>query len=423
MVLLLRCGAYKMHEKCIISIRRMSRTVLPIAPAEGRANPALIGWPVLRLGFRPFYLGAAGLAAISVPLWIAMFLGRVHVNVPVPPMLWHAHEMLYGFAVAVIIGFLLTAGKSWTGLPTPRGAALGALASLWLAARLAAFGAPHLVYAVLDLALLPIVAVVFLRLLIRAGNRRNLPIGGILVLLSLSNVAFHLSTSGWLLVSPLQVLHAALALIVLIECVIAGRVVPVFTVNVTPGLHIQPRPRLEQCTMLITVLALLMWVVLPANGGTGLALSAAAALHAMRLVRWQSWVTRNRPILWILHAAYLWMPVGFALLGAAQWGLVSVSVGIHALMVGVTGGLIIGMITRTARGHTGREMKASRLEVAAYGLVLGAALVRVLVPIVWPQGLVLGLVAAAVAWSLAFVLYLFVYAPWLVTTRLDGKDG
>ena len=178
----------------------------------------------------------------------------------------------------------------------------------------------------------------FLRLLIRAGNRRNLPIGGILVLLSLSNVAFHLSTSGWLLVSPLQVLHAALALIVLIECVIAGRVVPVFTVNVTPGLHIQPRPRLEQCTMLITVLALLMWVVLPANGGTGLALSAAAALHAMRLVRWQSWVTHDRPILWILHAAYLWMPVGFALLGAAQWGLVSVSVGIHALMVGVTGG-------------------------------------------------------------------------------------
>jgi len=154
-----------MHRKYINSVRRMSRTALPIAPAGGQANPALIGWPVLRLGFRPFYLGAAGLAAISVPLWIAMFLGRVQVNVPVPPMLWHAHEMLYGFAVAVIIGFLLTAGKSWTGLPTPRGAALGALAMLWLAARVAAFGAPHLVYAVLDLALLPIVAVVFLRLL------------------------------------------------------------------------------------------------------------------------------------------------------------------------------------------------------------------------------------------------------------------
>lgn len=412
-----------MHEKCIYIVDHMKRTILPIAPAGGSANLALPGWPVLRLGFRPFYLGAAGLAAISVPVWIAMYLGRLHLNVPVPPMLWHAHEMLYGFAVAVIIGFLLTAGKSWTGLPTPRGAALGALATLWLAARLAAFGAPHVVYAVLDLALLPIVAVVFLRLLIRAGNRRNLPIGGILVLLSLSNLAFHLSTSGWLPVSPLTALHAALALIVLIECVIAGRVVPVFTVNVTPGLQVKARPRLEQVTMAITVLALLMWLVLPANWGTGLVLSLAAALHAGRLLRWQSWVTRDRPILWILHLAYLWMPVGFALLAAAQWGWVPVSVGIHALMVGVTGGLIIGMITRTARGHTGREMKASRLEVTAYALVIGAAMVRVFVPILWPQGLVLGLVAAAMAWSFAFVLYLFVYGPWLVTTRLDGKDG
>lgn len=401
----------------------MKRTVLPIAPAEGAPAQALSGWPVLRLGFRPFYLGAAGFASISVPVWISLYLGQLTLHLPVSPMLWHAHEMLYGFAVAVIVGFLMTAGKSWTGLPTPRGAALGALAALWLAARLAAFGAPAALYAVLDLALLPIVAVVFLRLLIRAGNRRNLPIGGILVLLSLSNLAFHLSAAGWLAVSPLQVLHAALALIVLIECVIAGRVVPVFTANVTPGLKIDARPRLEQATMAITALALLMWVTLPANEGNALVLLAAAALHAARLVRWQSWVTRDRPILWILHVAYVWMPLGFVLLAAAQWGAVAVSVGVHALTVGVTGGLIIGMITRTARGHTGREMKASRLEVTAYLLVMGSAVARVLLPILWPQWLVLCLVIAAVAWSLAFVLYLFVYAPWLVATRLDGKDG
>jgi uncharacterized protein involved in response to NO len=401
----------------------MNRPVLPIAPAGGTSSQPLSGWPVLRLGFRPFYLGAAALAAISVPLWIAMHLGHLQMNVPMLPLLWHAHEMLYGFAVAVIIGFLLTAGKSWTGLPTPRGPALGALASLWLAARLAAFGAPHLIYAVLDLALLPIVAVVFLRLLIRAGNRRNLPIGGILVLLSLSNLAFHLSVAGWLPISPLQVLHAALGLIVMIECVIAGRVIPVFTVNVTPGLKIEARPRLEQVTLGVTALALLMWVTLPANPANSLALGAAAVLHALRLAHWQSWVTRDRPILWILHAAYLWMPLGFALLGAAQWGFVSVSAGVHALAVGVTGGLIIGMITRTARGHTGRAMKASRPEVIAYLLVMGAALARVFLPVLWPQALVLSLVTAAVAWSLAFVLYLFVYTPWLLATRLDGKDG
>lgn len=401
----------------------MNPTVVPVAPAEGPASLALPGWPVLRLGFRPFYLGAAFVAAISVPLWIAMYMGRVQLNVSVSPMLWHAHEMLYGFAVAVIIGFLLTAGKSWTGLQTPRGAALGGLATLWLAARLAGLGAPHWVYAALDVMLLPIVAVVFLRLLIRAGNRRNLPIGAILVLLSLANLAFHLSASGWLPVSPLQTLHAALALIVLIECVIAGRVIPVFTANVTPGLQIRPRPRLEQVTMAITAMALLLWVLVAPNPGSACVLWGAAALHMVRMLRWQSWVTRDRPILWILHAAYLWMPIGFALLGAAQWGLLPASVGIHALTVGVTGGLIIGMITRTARGHTGRAMKASRTEVFAYGLILCAAVVRVIVPILWPEGWMFCLVAAALAWSLAFVLYLFVYGPWLVSTRLDGKDG
>lgn len=412
-----------MHEKYINKVSRMSRPVLPIAPVGGAPAQAVSGWPVLRLGFRPFYLGAAALAIVSVPMWVALYLGQLQVGLPVSPMLWHAHEMLFGFAVAVIIGFLMTAGKAWTGLPTPRGPALGALVSLWLAARLAAFGSSHVLYALLDLALLPIVAIVFLRLLIRAGNHRNLPIGGILVLLSFSNLAFHLSAAGWLSVSPLQVLHMALALIVLIECVIAGRVVPVFTANAIPGLNIRARPRLEQVTMAITAAALLTWVADIAPWLCGLLLMAAAALHAARLVRWQSWVTRRRPILWILHAAYLWMPLGFALLGAAQFGGVSVSLGVHALTVGVTGGLIIGMITRTARGHTGREMKASPLEVTAYALVMGAALLRVCLPILWPQGLVLCLVAAAVAWSLAFALYLFVYAPWLVTTRLDGKDG
>src|SRR5262245_27017199 len=119
------------------------------------------GLPLLRLGFRPFYLCAALFAMLAVPLWAGLWLGHVPLDLHIAPRLWHGHEMLFGFAAAVIVGFLLTAGKAWTGLPTPRGPALGALAALWLAARLAAVAAPYTVYAALDVALLPAVAVAF----------------------------------------------------------------------------------------------------------------------------------------------------------------------------------------------------------------------------------------------------------------------
>ena len=134
-------------------------------------------------------------------------------------------------------------------------------------------------------------------------------------------------------------------------------------------------------------------------------------------------VTLKRPILWILHAAYAWIPVGLALLAMAQIGWVSVSAGVHALAVGATGGLIIGMVTRTARGHTGRPLHVSKPEVVAYVLVMAAAVLRVLVPLAVPAIYGATLIAAAFVWSVAFLIYLWVFTPWLMQTRIDGKDG
>ena len=396
---------------------------LPIHPSAAGQPAMTAGWPLLRLGFRPFYLGAAVFAGLAVPLWLALFLGWVSLDLGVAPLLWHAHEMLFGFGVAVIVGFLLTAGKAWTALPTPRGAALGALAGVWLAARLAPLVAPYAVYAALDLLLLPAVAAVLINVLLRANNRRNLPLAGILLGLALANSVFHLAVLGLLDLAPMRALHAALALIVMIECVMAGRVIPAFTNAVTPGLNLKIQPRVEQVTLALTALALTAWVIGAPPVLTAGAFAAAVAAHLRRQGSWQPWVTRQRPILWILQAAYAWVPVGFTLLAAAQLGWLSVSAGVHALAVGATGGLIIGMVTRTARGHTGRPLVASRAEVLAYALVMIAAVLRVLLPIVAPQWLVLSLLSAALAWSAGFALYLAVFTPWLVTTRLDGKDG
>jgi uncharacterized protein involved in response to NO len=151
----------------------MSLLSLRTAPPEVPEAPPPAGWPLLRLGFRPFYLGAALFAVLAMPLWIALYLGQVTSTLAVPPLLWHAHEMLFGFAIAVIVGFLLTAGKAWTGLATPRGAFLGALALPCGLRRASPRSVgPYPLYAVLDLVLLPVVAAVMVD---RAGPRPQPP--------------------------------------------------------------------------------------------------------------------------------------------------------------------------------------------------------------------------------------------------------
>ena len=384
--------------------------------------PAAYGMPWLRLAFRPFYLGAALLAALIVPLWVAIFLGAVTWQPAPSALLWHAHEMLFGFTIAVIVGFLMTAGKTWTGLPTPRGPMLGFLILLWLGARLASLVAPYAVFAVLDLMLLPTVGLIFLRLLVRSRNWRNVPLAVILLLLSMVNLSFHLSTQGMIDLAPIRTLYVGLGLIVMIESVMAGRVVPFFTATAL-NIKIEPVVWLERSALAATAFGLILWATEWHGGLTAVVLSLACILNVARQWRWHPLDTLRRPILWILHFSYLWLSLGLGLLAVAQLGWVTSSIGIHALGVGATGGLIMGMMTRTARGHTGRPLAADMPEKIAYGLVMVAAVLRVVLPLMLPSIYSYALVAAAAAWSAAFLVYLWQYTPWLVSARSDGKDG
>lgn len=394
-------------------------------PAANMASapPLPQGMPWLRLAFRPFYLGAALLAALIVPLWVMVFLGALSWQPKPLPLLWHAHEMLFGFAIAVIVGFLMTAGKTWTGLATPRGPALGFLFLLWLSARVASLVAPYAVFAALDLALLPIVGLIFLRLLIRSRNWRNVPLALILLLLTLVNLTFHLSANGVIDLDPMRSLYAGLGFVVIIECVMAGRVVPFFTTSALPNITIVTLPWLDRSALAATVVGMALWVTEWHSGLASAILALAFALNLIRQWRWHPLATLGRPILWILHGAHLWLIVGLGLLALAHVGLVPVSPGIHALGVGATGGLILGMMTRTARGHTGRPLTADAPEMAIYALIMLAALLRVLLPMLAPSLYVDALVASAAAWSAAFLIYLWQYTPWLVSARPDGKDG
>jgi uncharacterized protein involved in response to NO len=375
------------------------------------------------LGFRPFYLLAALLATLNVPVWVAQWYGVVPQAQNLTGMAWHAHEMVFGFAAAVITGFLFTAARNWTGLPTPTGRNLAALAALWVAGRVVMLAGPGLLAAIVEGAFLPLVALSLWFPLKRSGNR-NLFFVGLLLLFAVANLLFHLCRLDLMSLAPTVPAQGALFLVVIIVSVMSGRVTPSFTQNAIASARIRRVKGLDAAA--IGALAATLAAQLsgaPAWLLASLAL-VAAALHAVRLVLWDPLSTLRRPILWILHVSYAWIPIGLLLLAlsAMDFG-VAPALFIHALGAGAVGGTIIGMITRTARGHSGRPLQVGRAETAAYLLVHIGAVIRVFGPLAAPAHYGVLLVAAGAAWSTAFLIYLIVYWPMLAWSRREGSAG
>jgi uncharacterized protein involved in response to NO len=392
----------------------------PMLP--GRAPKGLAGWPVFRLGFRPFYLLAAAFAAVSVPLWLLRYYGLTEAATNID-FNWHMHEMVFGFAIAVIVGFLYTAGRNWTGLWTPRGGQLAALAGVWIAGRLAMLCAPPVVAALVDGAFLPLAAWPLYRVLKRAGNKRNMFLIVLLVLLTLANLAFHSARLGLLGLSTVTPIHAAILVIVMIESVIGGRVIPGFTANALTGVKPVINPKRDRICIAATALACAGWVLhLPAPLLASLAFAASCA-QVVRLAGWKPHRTLHKPLLWILHVSYAWIAFGFLLLALAAIGKASSSAAFHVLAVGSMAGLIIGMITRTALGHTGRPLQTGTGEMVMYLLVQAGVAARFIAAVEAFGVRDTALVVAACCWSTAFLLYVAIYGPYLMKTRIDGREG
>ncbi|MBK7616676.1 MAG: NnrS family protein [Burkholderiales bacterium] len=398
----------------------MSSTLLRLQePAQRRTPRQLALWD---LGFRPFYLLAAAFAALSVPLWALQFSGLVSTAWLQGP-LWHAHEMVFGYTLAVVVGFLFTAGRNWSGQPTPTGRPLMALAALWLAARVLVL-TPWGVAAALANVAFPLLAAWGLWRALRAGgNQRNYFFVGLLCVLASANAALHLNQLGWLHLPAALGVPVALDVLLFIIAVMAGRVLPMFTNNGVPGAQARRDERVEKAA-LGSVLALLAADALQLHGALMAVLAALALLaHATRWALWQPWKTLRHPLVWVLHAAYAWLPIHLALRSAAELGWIAPNLPTHALTVGLIGALTLGMMTRTALGHTGRLLHAGRMEVAAYLAVLAAGLVRVFMPLLMPAWLLPAVEVSAALWSLAFVLYLVRYTPLLLWPRADGLPG
>ena len=379
------------------------------------------------LGFRPFYLAASVFAAVSVPLWALQLSGWLGEGY-VASQQWHGHEMLFGFATAVIVGFLFTAGRNWSRQPTPTGRALQGLVLLWLAGRVLVATPWPVAAAIVNVAF-PLAAAAGLAVpFVKAGLRRNYFFVGLLVLLAIAQGAVHLGYLRGMVLLPGSGLRIGLDVVLFVMAVIGGRVIPMFTNAGVPGANAERRLPVERVA-LGAVLALLAVdaanVGLPLAGAPVAAVALlAAAAHVARWLLWRPWRTLRAPLVWVLHAGYAWIPAHLLLRGLAELDVVAPNLATHALTVGAIGGLTIGMMTRTALGHTGRMLRAGPFEIAAYLAILAAALVRVGGPLLLPAGSYLATVQASAAlWSAGFLLYATRYAPFLLRARPDGQPG
>lgn len=382
--------------------------------------------PLLRLGFRPFFLGGAAFALLALPLWLLALQGRTGWQPAGGWLAWHRHEMLFGFGVAIIAGFLLTAVQTWTGRPGLCGRPLAALAALWLAGRLAWLAeAPAALLLPLELAFLPLLALCLGRQLWAVRQARNYPVVAVLLLLALADavVMRGLATGD----DDLQRRGAMAGVwgIATLLGLIGGRVIPFFTQR---GLGLSaPPPALAHVSWFLLGGGMLMVVATAA----GLAFERHAVMavlcallgfaHLLRVVYWYRPGIHKVPLLWSLHVAYAWLAL--AILGIGLWhaGFVgTLGAPLHALTVGAMGGAILAMLARVTLGHTGRELVPPAAMTPAFALLHLGVVARVGLVGQWPGP---ALVLAGLCWAAAFALFLRCYAPMLWSARVDGHPG
>lgn len=384
-------------------------------------GPALFSY-----GFRPFFMFGALWAALAMVLWITTLTGLVDLPTRFDPVSWHAHEFLFGYLGAIIAGFLLTAVPNWTGRLPVVGWQLAGLFGLWVAGRAAIVLSallPAVLPAVIDLLFPIVLGAMILREIVAGKNWRNLVVLILLSVFTLANLLFHIEAARGGYAAQGLGLRLGIAAIIMMISLIGGRIVPSFTRNwlvkaKQTDLPTPPMQRFDKATLLITAIALTLWVVLPTSAQTGFALIGIGLLHVLRLVRWKGHHTLSEPLLWVLHLGYLFIPLGalsegFAILrpdllptGSAQ----------HLWMAGGFALMTLAVMARATLGHTGQELRATPGSVAMFLSVIGAVLTRLCAGI-WPDHSMVLYSVSAVLWIGAFAGFGVIYGALLLQAK------
>lgn len=387
--------------------------------------------PLLRLGFRPFFLSGAVFSIIAITLWLLMYKGTINISPLGGSYWWHIHEMIFGFGCAIIAGFLLTAVQNWTGAPGAKGTILLVLFILWLAGRIVNLFPDLLgvnLSSIVDLSFLPAVAYVLAKPIIAAKQYRNLFFVPLLALFTLANAEMHLSIYYPETFNTIYAGYAGVMMVTFLMSVMAGRVAPMFTANGTQTPKATPLPWLDKITNGSLAVAMLSLLLQPLVGFSalffGVLLIIAGLFQTIRWLRWRPWITLSVPLLWSIHGAMKFISFGLIVLGVSYlvpdvpsnhvW---------HLLTIGGMGGLILAMISRVSLGHTGRPLTPPKSMTIAFILISLAALVRTFGPWGLPEKTLLFIDISGGLWIMAFVIFVAGYAPMLMNARKDGRPG
>jgi len=380
--------------------------------------------PFLMLAFRPFFLLGALFSALSIGVWGLTFTGHIEFSPLGGSLFWHTHEMLFGFAVAIISGFLLTAVQTWTGVPSVNGKPLAMLVLIWLTARIL-FAFPLLIsdfgIMLIDLSFLPLVAVFLAIPIIKVRMWRNLFFVPLLLLMAFLNGLLHLSAQGTIAISFLTLSHAMVLMITLIMCIMGGRVFPMFTASGTHTARVASVAWLDNLAVVSVAVCVLVSFEIFARSPVleASVFITAGILNFVRVLRWRIWVTLKTPLVWSLHLSYWSLCAGLVMLGLEKLGLLtSVSLAFHTITIGGIGLMILSMIARVSLGHTGRTLQISKAMVFAFSFIILALVARVLGPLLFSSHMILILLAAA-CWVIAYGTFVVVYFPILTTARID----
>jgi len=391
-------------------------------------NAPIFSKPVFVMPFRLLFLAAGLLALLSMAYWGLFWQSPWPFEAYAGPLFWHAHEMVFGFSGAVLVGFLMTAVKNWTGLPTLRGPLLVLTMACWLTLRmgLTAENADPFALAILAAIYWFIPTVYFCFMVAKAGLWRNLILAFVMTGMGVLDGLSILQADE--LQVALHYIYGGVFVMLLAVTIISGRVFPFFTARATNTPKVENHPVIELAAVMLH-LFWLVWIILHGLHDREFTVAVLATLtasvHTLRFLRWNFVLSLSNPMLWSLYGGYLFLIFGFAALAFYHLGIIdNVSAALHLLTVGVIAGLIYSMTTRVSLGHTGRVIVASKNVVTGFYIMLVAAVARGLLPLILPASwTVLCYWLSAFLWCVAFAIWLWEFLPILITPRVDGKSG
>lgn len=375
------------------------------------------------LGFRPFFLMATVFSCLLVLAWVAVYGLSIQWSAfnYYPMIIWHAHEMVFGYAMAVVAGFLLTAIRNWTGVATISGNKLMLLVLVWVLGRLMPFVvySPVLI-AICDLLFLPLLAVAIAIPLIKVGNKRNYFMIAFVVLLAVLNLLLHLQLLGIVNNTAVLSYKTAFFIIIALIIVMAGRVFPMFSQNgVIKRYQAKKYPVIEKLIMPSYFAFMLAFLYTQFNGLILALALFAAVVHAVRLIGWYNRQIWQVPLVWVLHVGYGFLVVGLVLCGISEYLPAWYFMALHALSIGTLGIITIGMMSRVSVGHTGRDLRhPPRLVKPMFLLMLAAVVVRSLLPLFIAGIYQTCIIVSGLLWALAFFLFMVSYVPILFKPRV-----